>query len=90
MTPGGAKEPGGDLKAAIEASFGSTANLTEKVNAAALGRFGSSWAWLVADKNGKLAVVATPNQDTPHEQGAQKVVLGVDVWEHAYYLKYQN
>jgi Fe-Mn family superoxide dismutase len=90
MTPGGAKEPGGDLKAAIEASFGSTANLTEKVNAAALGRFGSGWAWLVADKNGKLAVVTTPNQDTPHEQGVQKVVLGVDVWEHAYYLKYQN
>jgi Fe-Mn family superoxide dismutase len=90
MTPGGAKEPVGDLKAAIEASFGSTANLTEKVNTAALGRFGSGWAWLVADKNGKLAVVATPNQDTPLEQGVQRVVLGVDVWEHAYYLKYQN
>jgi len=90
MTPGGAKAPGGGLKAAIESSFGSTAKLTEKVNAAGLGRFGSGWAWLVVDKGGKLDVVSTPNQDTPLEQGVRRVVLGVDVWEHAYYLKYQN
>jgi Fe-Mn family superoxide dismutase len=90
MTPGGAKEPGGGLKAAIESSFGSTAKLAEKVNAAGLGRFGSGWAWLVVDKGGKLDVVSTPNQDTPLEQGVRRVVLGVDVWEHAYYLKYQN
>jgi Fe-Mn family superoxide dismutase len=90
MTPGGAKEPGGELKSAIDSAFGSPAKLTEKVNAAGLGRFGSGWAWLIVDKNGKLDIVSTPNQDTPLEQGAQRVVLGVDVWEHAYYLKYQN
>ncbi len=90
MTPGGAKEPSGDLKTAINSAFGSQAQLIEKVNAAGLGRFGSGWAWLVVDKNGKLDIVSTPNQDTPLEQGVQRVVLGVDVWEHAYYLKYQN
>ena len=90
MTPGGAKEPSGDLKTAIDSAFGSQAQLIEKVNAAGLGRFGSGWAWLVVDKNGKLDIVSTPNQDTPLEQGIQRVVLGVDVWEHAYYLKYQN
>ncbi|HMF06262.1 MAG TPA: superoxide dismutase [Methylocella sp.] len=90
MTPGGAKEPGGDLKAAIDSAFGSTAKLSEKVNAAGLSRFGSGWAWLVVDKTGKLGIISTPNQDTPLEQGVLRVVLGVDVWEHAYYLKYQN
>ncbi len=90
MAPGGAKAPKGDLQAAIESSFGSTAKLAEKINAAGLGRFGSGWAWLVVDKNGKLDIISTPNQDTPLEQGVQRVVLGVDVWEHAYYLKYQN
>ena len=90
MTPGGAKEPSGDLKSAIDSSFGSTAKLTGKVNAAGLARFGSGWAWLIVDKNSKLDVISTPNQDTPLEKGVQRVVLGVDVWEHAYYLKYQN
>ncbi len=90
MTPGGAKEPSGDLKSAIDSSFGSTAKLIGKVNAAGLSRFGSGWAWLIVDKNGKLDIVSTPNQDTPLEKGVQRVVLGVDVWEHAYYLKYQN
>ncbi len=90
MTPGGAKEPGGELKAAIDTAFGSTAKLTEMVNAAGLGRFGSGWAWLVVDKTGKLDIISTPNQDTPLEQSVRRVVLGVDVWEHAYYLKYQN
>lgn len=89
MTPGGAKEPTGDLKNAIEATFGGVAGLADKVNAAGLARFGSGWAWLVVDKDRKLAIVSTANQDTPLELGARPV-LGVDVWEHAYYLKYQN
>ena len=89
MAPGGAKEPTGDLKSAIEAAFGSLDTLKEKVNAAGLSRFGSGWAWLVLDKDKKLAIVSTANQDTPLELGA-KPVLGVDVWEHAYYLKHQN
>ncbi len=88
MTPGGAKQPGGALGGAINGAFGDGQTLITKVNEAALGRFGSGWAWLVA-KNGKLDIVSTPNQDTPLEAGA-KPILGVDVWEHAYYLKYQN
>ena len=90
MTPGGATGPHGDLKAAIDQAFGSEAKLIEAVNAAGLARFGSGWAWLVVDRDGKLAVLSTANQDTPLELGAKRVVLGVDVWEHAYYLKYQN
>jgi len=88
MAPGGAKEPSGDLKTAIDGAFGNTANLTEKMNAAGLARFGSGWAWLVS-KDKKLDIVTTANQDTPLELGA-KAIIGVDVWEHAYYLKYQN
>ena len=90
MTPGGAKEPSGDLKAAITATYGDLGKMKEQVNAAGIGRFGSGWAWLVVDKDGKLATMSTPNQDTPLETGVKAVVLGVDVWEHAYYLKYQN
>lgn len=90
MAPGGAKQPSGELKSAIDSAFGSTASLIEKVNAAGLGRFGSGWAWLAVDRAGKLEVLSTANQDTPLEQGVRRVVLGVDVWEHAYYLKYQN
>ncbi|HWV42745.1 superoxide dismutase [Pseudorhodoplanes sp.] len=89
MTPGGAREPSGDLKAAIDSAFGGTKEMMDKVNAAGGGRFGSGWAWLVVDKDKKLDVISTANQDTPLELGA-KPVLGVDVWEHAYYLKYQN
>lgn len=89
MTPGGAKEPAGELKSAIEAEFGNLKTLTEKVNAAGGGRFGSGWAWLVVSKDRKLEILSTANQDTPLELGARPV-LGVDVWEHAYYLKYQN
>ncbi len=89
VKPGGPSAPSGDLAAAIAATFGSVDKLKEAVNAAGLGRFGSGWAWLVLDKAGKLVVVSTPNQDTPLADG-QKPVLGVDVWEHAYYLKYQN
>jgi Fe-Mn family superoxide dismutase len=89
MTPGGSKEPVGDLRLAIDAAFGKLDELKDKVTAAGLSRFGSGWAWLVLDKDKKLAIVSTPNQDTPLETGA-KPILGVDVWEHAYYLKYQN
>lgn len=90
MTPGGAKEPGGDLKAAIDTAFGSKDKLIEDVNKAATGRFGSGWAWLVVGKDKKLSVVATPYQDTPHMELGAKPVIGVDVWEHAYYLKHMN
>ena len=89
MNPGGANGPSGQLKDAIDSTFGGVPALTEKLNAAGLGRFGSGWAWLVINKDKKLDIVSTANQDTPLELGA-KPVLGVDVWEHAYYLKYQN
>jgi Fe-Mn family superoxide dismutase len=89
MTPGGAKEPTGDLKAAIESTFGGVPTLIEKVNAAGVGRFGSGWAWVVFNKDKKLDIISTPNQDPPIMEGA-KAFIGVDVWEHAYYLKYQN
>jgi Fe-Mn family superoxide dismutase len=90
MTPGGAKEPGGDLKAAIEAAFGSKDKLVEDINEAAKKRFGSGWAWLAVDKDKKLAVFSTANQDTTHMDKASRPVIGVDVWEHAYYLKHMN
>ena len=89
MKPGGASAPSTDLAQAITAAFGSVDKLKEAINAAGLGRFGSGWAWLVLEKDGKLAVTSTPNQDCPLS-GGQKPILGVDVWEHAYYLKYQN
>ncbi|HWK80916.1 MAG TPA: superoxide dismutase [Thermomicrobiales bacterium] len=88
LTPGGASAPSGALAEAITATFGSVDALKEKVNAAGAGRFGSGWAWLVVD-NGELKVLSTANQDSPLTDG-QTPVLGVDVWEHAYYLKYQN
>ena len=88
MTPGGSSTPVGSLGEAITATFGGLDTLKEKINAAGVGRFGSGWVWLVS-KGGKLEVVSTANQDTPLELGAT-AVLGVDVWEHAYYLKYQN
>lgn len=90
MTPGGAKEPGGDLKAAIDAELGGFQKVKEQVNAAGASRFGSGWAWLTVDKDKKLKIVSTPNQDNPLMDGARGAVIGVDVWEHAYYLKYQN
>ena len=90
MTPGGAKAPSGDAKSGIDGAFGDVAKFKERVNAAGLGRFGSGWAWLVVNKDGKFEVISTANQDTPLELGAKAVLLGVDVWEHAYYLKYQN
>lgn len=88
MKPGGGAL-GGALAQAITTAFTSVDKLKEAINTAGAGRFGSGWAWLVLDKDGKLAVTSTPNQDSPLSTG-QKPVLGVDVWEHAYYLKYQN
>jgi len=89
MRPGGATAPSGDLAAAIDATFGSLQAFKDKLQAAAAGQFGSGWGWLVVDGNGGLQVVATANQDTPLSQGLEPI-LGVDVWEHAYYLHYQN
>lgn len=89
MGPGGGGEPGGALKDAIDATFGSLDALKEKVNAAGVGRFGSGWTWLVVDGAGNLEVTSTPNQDSPISEG-KTPILGIDVWEHAYYLNYQN
>lgn len=88
MGPDGGGKPSGDLAKVIDRDFGSLAELQEQVNAAALARFGSGWAWVV--KNGsKLEVLSTANQDSPLSLG-KTPILGVDVWEHAYYLHYQN
>jgi Fe-Mn family superoxide dismutase len=89
MGPKGGGTPKGDLAKAIDAAFGSYEGLREKMNSAGLTRFGSGWAWLVVDKAGKLQVLSTANQDCPLSSGL-KPIMGVDVWEHAYYLKYQN
>ena len=88
MKKGGGGEPKGDLGSAINSTFGSFSAFQEKFSAAGVGRFGSGWAWLIV-KDGKLVIDSTPNQDTPYMLGG-KAVLGLDVWEHAYYLKYQN
>jgi len=88
MAPGGAKEPAGALADAISKAFGGLAQFKEQFAKACVGRFGSGWAWLIADRNGALTIDSTPNQDTPL-MSAKKPVLGCDVWEHAYYLKYQ-
>ena len=91
MAPNAGGEPSGALAAAIDRVFGGFAKLKEQFNAAGVGRFGSGWAWLLRDGNG-LAITSSPNQDNPIMDGkkAGDVLLGVDVWEHAYYLKYQN
>jgi Fe-Mn family superoxide dismutase len=92
LTPGGAAAPSGALAAAIDETFGSLDALKEKLNTAGATRFGSGWAWLIV-KDGKLEVTSTPNQDNPLMDVAEVKgipILGVDVWEHAYYLKYQN
>ncbi len=88
MGPKAGGAPTGNLAAAIKESFGSVDQLKEKLNAAGAGRFGSGWAWLIKN-GGKLEVISTANQDSPLMEGKQPVI-GVDVWEHAYYLKYQN
>jgi Fe-Mn family superoxide dismutase len=89
MAPGGAKEPDGELASAINSSFGGFAQFKEQFTKACVGRFGSGWGWLTSDRSGKLAIESTPNQDTPLMAG-KAPLLGCDVWEHAYYLKYQN
>ena len=88
MKRGGGGEPQGDLAKAIAGAFGSFADFKTKFAAAGVGRFGSGWAWLLV-RDGKLVIESTPNQDSPVMDGG-KPVLGLDVWEHAYYLKYQN
>jgi Fe-Mn family superoxide dismutase len=82
-------EPSGALADAINSTFGDLASLKAKINDAGAKRFGSGWAWLVSDKDGNLSVISTANQDSPIMQGLTPL-LGIDVWEHAYYLKYQN
>ena len=89
MSPDGGGEPSGDLAEAIGAAFGDFASLKDQLSKAAVGRFGSGWGWLAANSDGTLSVLATPNQDSPISQGLTPI-LGVDVWEHAYYLNYQN
>ena len=88
MSPDGGGEPSGDLAGAIDSAFGGFADFKAAFSAAAGGVFGSGWAWLVAD-GGALSIASTPNQDTPLMQG-KAPILGLDVWEHAYYLHYQN
>ncbi|MBI3943976.1 MAG: superoxide dismutase [Chloroflexi bacterium] len=85
----GGSTPGGELLQTINSTFGSLDAFKDQFNKAGLGRFGSGWAWLVIDKSGKLAITSTANQDNPMMEGSTPL-LGVDVWEHAYYLKYQN
>jgi Fe-Mn family superoxide dismutase len=88
MSPDGGGEPTGALAEAITATFGGFSDFQAQLKAAGVGRFGSGWAWLIHDGSG-LAIVSTPNQDNPISDG-KTALLGVDVWEHAYYLKYQN
>jgi Fe-Mn family superoxide dismutase len=88
MKPGGGGAPGGVLADKINAAFGSFEKFAEQFKAAAVGRFGSGWAWLVLD-GGELKIMSTPNAETPMT-GGKKALLTVDVWEHAYYLDYQN
>ncbi|HXS56499.1 MAG TPA: superoxide dismutase [Hanamia sp.] len=92
LTPNGGGKPDGNLAAAIDEAFGSFEAMQEKFNAAGAGRFGSGWAWL-GSNDGKLVICSTPNQDNPLMDVAEckcTPILGCDVWEHAYYLKYQN
>ncbi len=89
LSPSGGGEPTGELAKAIDASFGSFSKFKEDFTKAAATRFGSGWAWLVAGSDKTLSVISTPNQDSPHMEGLTPI-LGLDVWEHAYYLKYQN
>jgi Fe-Mn family superoxide dismutase len=88
MAPRSGGEPGGKLGQAITSTFGDFAKFREQFSAAGVGRFGSGWAWLI-NNGGKLSIISTPNQDNPLMEG-QNAIMGLDVWEHAYYLKYQN
>lgn len=92
LQPNGRNSPEGDLDKQIQKDFGGIEALKEKLSAAAASRFGSGWAWLSTNKNGDLKVSSSPNQDNPimETQGEWTPILGIDVWEHAYYLKYKN
>lgn len=91
LSPDGGGEPGGTLRAQIEKDFGSVQAMKQQLTNAATGQFGSGWAWLSADKEGNLTISTSPNQDNPLIEGSAFVpILGIDVWEHAYYLQYQN
>ena len=89
MAPKAGGQPSGKIGEAIKHTFGGVDSFKEKLTAAATGRFGSGWAWLLRDSSGKLEITSTANQDSPVMEGKYPV-LGLDVWEHAYYLKYQN
>jgi Fe-Mn family superoxide dismutase len=89
MGPNAGGAPTGNVGAAINAAFGSFDAFKEKFGAAGVGRFGSGWAWLIKTAAGGVEIISTPNQDNPLMEG-KNAVLGLDVWEHAYYLKYQN
>jgi Fe-Mn family superoxide dismutase len=89
MKPNGGGEPTGAIASAIKQNFGDFAAFKKQFNAAGSGRFGSGWVWLVGNKGGKLEITTTPNQDSPLSEGKYPI-MGNDVWEHAYYLKYQN
>ena len=92
LSPNGGGEPSGALADRIKASFGSFDGFKEQITKAALGQFGSGWAWLATDRDGALKIMASPNQDNPllETEGVWRPILGIDVWEHAYYLKYRN
>ncbi len=93
LSPNGGGQPSGELAEAIDRYFGSFEKFKEEFSKAAAGRFGSGWAWLVKDSSGKLTIGSTPNQDNPLMDVSElkgTPILGLDVWEHAYYLKYQN
>lgn len=89
MQPGGSDRPGGDLGSAIEQAFGGFDSFKQTLSDKAGAQFGSGWGWLVVDRSGNLQVTSTANQDSPLMEGL-KPVMGIDVWEHAYYLNYQN
>jgi Fe-Mn family superoxide dismutase len=89
LSPQGGGGPTGELTSALEAAFGDETTFKDKFTQAATNHFGSGWTWLVLNKAGELEIITTPNQDSPLLQGLQPI-LGLDVWEHAYYLKYQN
>ncbi|MFT3983088.1 MAG: superoxide dismutase [Lachnospiraceae bacterium] len=91
IDPNGGGEPTNAFAKMLEKEFGSYSAFQEKLSGLAVGQFGSGWAWLSADRNGKLRLSASPNQDNPLIEGSEFVpILGIDVWEHAYYLKYRN
>jgi Fe-Mn family superoxide dismutase len=89
MSPKGGGKPGGDLAKAIDSELGGFEKFKDELSKTAIARFGSGWGWLSLEKSGKLVIESTPNQDNPYMAG-KTPIMGVDVWEHAYYLKYQN